>query len=341
MTILQRLALHNWSLEYVTLGFTVAFIVLFKIGDFYNQSIVTKFLKGLEGVFTENFFQYGVTSDALYVKDSSENFSSYATGRKNIAKVDLTLKLKARHNISVLVMETLLSYFTESVPPPVDKVEIVVTPSDDVQYDNFIQAIVSKIGMNDSRKFNYFLSLSRTVDSTEIPESFVFMTEVNEIQEKIAIPELVEGLSLSTASFLKYVAFTDQHVEKPETIRDLLPRRSVIISAHITTNKNELAELSKVLNGVFTVVDRLASKEITFKPETLRKVVKTREAEVQKIQKLIDEAKEQEVAEEKAKARAEEKARLRSLPREEQIKLEKKALEKKQRKMQKKQRVKM
>lgn len=341
LTILQRLALHNWSLEYVTLGFTLVFIIFFKIGDFYNQSIVTKFLKGLNGVFTENFFQYGVTPSALYIKDSSENYSSYASGRQNIAKVNINFKLKARHNIFVLIMETILSYFTDSVPVPVDKVDIFIYPADDVQYDNFIQAIVSKLGMNDFRKFNYYLSLTRTVDSTEIPESFVFMSEVNEIQEKIAIPELTEGLSLSSASFLKFISFTDQPIEKPEAIRDLLPRRRVIISANVTTNKQELAELSKVLNGVFIAIDKLASKEITFKTETLRKVVKIREVEVQKIQKLLDEVKEQEIADEKAKAKAEEKARLRSLPRDEQIKAEKKALEKKQRKMQKKQRIKM
>ena len=73
-------------------------------------------------------------------------------------------------------------FFTGNVVAPEDKAEIIITPL--AQYDNFISAVVSKLGMNDARKFNYFLSLCKTTDSPNLPESFVYMSETNEFQEK-------------------------------------------------------------------------------------------------------------------------------------------------------------
>ncbi|ODV80188.1 DUF1682-domain-containing protein [Suhomyces tanzawaensis NRRL Y-17324] len=341
LTILQRIQLYDWRVEAVTLLFTIAFVVLYKIGDVYNQSLVTKYLKGLERSFTKNFFQYGVTSDKLYVKDSSENYSSYATGRANIAKVDLTFRLVPRHNIFVWILETVMSFFTENIYAPVDKVEIVITPSKDVQYENFIAAIVSKIGMNDFRKFNYYLSLTKTSDSANLPESFVYMGEANEFQDKITTPELKQALSVQAASFLNYVAFTDQPVERPENLNDLIPKKRVIISTGSISNKDQLNQLNSILDAVFNLIDKLAAKDITFKSEALKKVVKARETEVAKINKAREELKKEELLAEKAKLRKQERDRLRNLSSEEQAKLEKKALEKKQKKQQRKQRVKM
>lgn len=341
LSILQRLQLHDWTLEMLTFGFTIVFVILFKFGDYYNHSIVTKFLKGVDQVFTGNFYQFGTSSNELYIKDSAENYSSYATGRANIDKVNITFKLKPRHNIFVFCLETIMSYFTESVLAPTDRVDIEIFPSNNASYDNFIQAVVSKIGMNDYRKFNYFLSLTKTSDSPLIPESFVVMTEVNEIQEKVITPDLRDSLTLDAANYLRFISFTDQPSDRPESLRDLLPRRRIIISTHLVTGDSQLQQLSKILQSIFDTVDKLSAREITFKNETLRKIVKTREVEVNKIQKLIDAAKEEELAEEKAKLKQQEKDKFRSLSRDEQIKLEKKANEKKQRKLQKKQRVKV
>mmetsp|Transcript_5812 Transcript_5812/g.5756 ORF Transcript_5812/g.5756 Transcript_5812/m.5756 type:complete len:375 (+) Transcript_5812:21-1145(+) len=341
MTLFERLKAHNWSLEYLTLGFTIAFVILFKAGDLYNQYLTTSFLKGLNDVFKKNFFQYGVSQKDLYIKDSSEDYSSYATGRINIAKVNIDIKLKPRHNIFVWILESVMSFFTESVVFPTDKVNIEITPSADAKIDNFITAIVSKLGMNDFRKFNYFLSLTRTADSANIPESFVFMSEANEFQDKTLTPELKKSLTLQAASFLNFIAITDQPVERPETISQCAPKQRIIISTSLVNNADQLAQLSEILAAIFNLVDQLASKKITFKADALKKIVKTREIEISKIKKVLEDIKQEELAAEKAKLKREERSNLRNLSREEQIKLEKKELERKQRKAQRKQRVKM
>lgn len=334
MTLLQRLQTNDWRLEYFTLSFIVGFALLFKLGDWYNQSRVTGFLNGVKSVFQENFHQFGVEEGKLYEKDSAESYASYATGRKNIAKANIVFRLAPRQNLLVWLMEMAFSFFTESVLYPTDRVEIVLTPS--VDYENFISAVVSKLGMNEYRKFNYYLSLTRTSDSALLPESFVFMSEVNEYQEKTFTSKLAESLKLSMASFVRFVAFTDQPQDRPEQLRDLIPHRRIVISLNLVTGKQELAQLSELLAAVFDVVDKIAEQEITFKPEASRKVVKARELEISKIKKLEEAARQEELAEELAKVKRQERESRRNLSRDEQLKAEKKAQEKKQRKAAKK-----
>ncbi|EGW32947.1 uncharacterized protein SPAPADRAFT_60286 [Spathaspora passalidarum NRRL Y-27907] len=339
MSIWQRIAIRNWSLEIVTVSFIFSFIAIYKLGDLYNQSKATTFLKGISPVLKKHFYQVGVTGDKLYVKDSAENFSSYATGRTNIAKVDIKISLQPRQNLFVWILEYVLGFFTGSVKIPTDKAEITITPS--VQYDNFIVAIVSKLGMNDARKFNYFLSLCKTNDSTNLPESFVYMSEANEFQDKFSIPELNKALTLQSASFVKFIAATDQPVERPESLREMIPQRRLVVSVDISNKKDDLALVQQVLEALFVFVDRIADKSITFRPEALKKVVKTREVEIEKLKKIQEEIQQEKVAEEKAQQKRAERDRLRNLSREEQIKLEKKEMEKKQKKLQRKQKVRM
>lgn len=337
MTLWQRLAINDWRLELFTLAFIFVYIVLYKAGDWYNGTLVTSFLGGLRGVFEENFFQYGVGDGKLYVKDNSESYSSYATGRENIAAVNVVIRLAPRQNIFIWIMELLFSFFTESVPAPKDRAEIVVTPS--VDYENFISAVVSKLGMNEYRKLNYYLSLTRTADNDKLPESFVQMGEVAEFLEKTLTEKFAASFKLSMASFIRFVAFTDQPIEKPGAIRDLLPHRRVVISVNLVTGKEQLAQLSELLASVFEVIDQIADKTITFKVDASRKVVKNREIELGKIKKIQEAEKQAELAEEKAKLKREEREKIRNLSRDEQLKAEKKALEKKQRKAQRKTRM--
>ncbi|KAK6460847.1 hypothetical protein DFJ63DRAFT_209148 [Scheffersomyces coipomensis] len=338
MTILQRALLNDWRLEGFTIAFIFVFVSLFYAGDLYNKRLVTRLLNNLKSTFDKNFYQFGIGPNSLYVKDSSENYASYATGRSNIAKVNIIFKLKPRHNSFVWILETVLSFFTATVPYPTDRVDFVITPSSDAEYDNFISAIVAKIGMNDYRKFNYFLSLTKTSDSANLPQSFVYMSEANEFQEKITTPELKKALTLDSASYLRYIAVTDQPSEHPVALHEMTPRRRIVVSAHVTSNVDQIQQLGKILDALFSLVDKLAAKEITFKSEALKKIVKTREVEISKLKKIEEEIKQEKLADEKAKLKREEREKLRNSSKEDQLKAEKRSQERRQRKQQKKMR---
>lgn len=339
MTVWQRLQIRDWRLEIFTMGFIAIFVFLFKTGDLYNKSKVTGFLSGISEVMNKQFYQFGVSPNQLYIKDSSENYSSYATGRVNIASVQINFTLVPRYNVFLWILESGFSFFSSNVKAPEDTVDIFITPLG--HYDNFITAIVSKLGMNDARKFNYFLSLCKTSDSPNLPESFVYMSEANEFQEKTTTNELKNSLNLQIANVVKFIALTDQPVEKPESLREFMPNRKVIISLKATTSKKDLKQISAILEAVFNLVDKLVDTAITFRPEAVKRVVKTREAEIEKLKKIQEEARKEELAEEQAKLKREERDRLRNMSREEQLKAEKKAAERRQKKMQKKQRIKM
>ncbi|PVH20375.1 hypothetical protein CXQ85_002162 [Candidozyma haemuli] len=337
MGLLGRVKISDWRMEIFTLTFTLLFVIFFKGGDWYNYSKVSAFLTGVKDVFEDNFAQFGIGNGKLYVKDSAESYSSYASGRENIEKVNISFKLAPRQNIFLWIMESGFSFFTDSVQAPKDKVEIVVTPSGD--YENFISAIVSKLGMSDFRKFNYFLALTKTSDSEKLPESFVFMSEANEFHEKTFTDKFASTLNLGLASVVRFLAFTDQPNEKPEIVRHLAPQRRVILSLNLPTGKQELKEVSDLLAGIFDVIDQLSEKKITFRPEAVKKVVKNRELEIQKLLKIEEELKKEAEAEEKAKVKRQEREKFRNLSRDEQLKAEKKAQDKKQRKAQKKMKV--
>lgn len=328
---------NDWTLEIITLSFTLGYVFLFLLGDYYNKLKVTSFLAGISSTMHKNFFQFGTTLNDLYIKDSAENYSSYATGRVNIESVTLNFTLQPRHNAMVWFFEYLLSFFTNSVPTPQDKVDIVIKPS--AEYDNFISAIVAKMGMNDVRQDNYYLSLTKTTDSPNLPQTFVYMGEVNEFQEKITTTDIKNVLK--DAKFLKFFAFTDQSDEKPLSVGQCFPNRRIVVSTYLTSNKNELKQLSLLLDALFNLVDKLASKEVSFKPESLKKVVKTREVEISKIQKLIEARKQEDVEAEKARAKKQERESYRKLSKEEQIKLERKQMEKEKKKAQRKNKVRM
>ncbi|KAM3124341.1 hypothetical protein CJJ07_004575 [Candidozyma auris] len=337
MSLLERVKIADWRMEIFTVAFTLLFIIVYKGGDLYNHSKVTKFLAGVKDVFDDNFYQFGVGDGKLYIKDSAEAYSSYATGRENIAKVNITFRLAPRQNIFLWFMESGFSYFTDSVPAPKDRAEIVIFPSAD--YENFISAIVSKLGMSDYRKFNYFLALTKTLDSEKLPESFVFMSEVNDFHEKTFTEKLASSIKLGMASYVRYLAFTDQPNERPEHVRNLLPRRRVVLSLNLPTGKEELKEVSDLLGAVFDVIDQMAEKKITFRPEAIKKIVKNREQEVQKIEKAQEELKKEEEAEEKARLKRQQRESFRNMSKDEQMKAEKRAQERRQRKAMKKMKV--
>lgn len=106
MTVWQRLQIRDWRLEIFTMGFIAIFVFLFKAGDLYNKSKVTGFLSGISEVMNKQFYQFGVSPNQLYIKDSSENYSSYATGRVNIASVQINFTLVPRYNVFLWILES-------------------------------------------------------------------------------------------------------------------------------------------------------------------------------------------------------------------------------------------
>ena len=175
-----------------------------------------------------------VSPDSLLKEKSPQEFVTYATGRQNVAFLDVALKLPKRYNPITFTMEYVFSFFFESWPAPSESVEalsygfdgkekaLVPTPSMDPStlkvanstYDGFIWAVVHKSHMRKIREDRYDVSMTFTKDNAKLPPWVTVMTENAEITDLILTPELITAIE-KAGDALEFLIITDQPVDKP------------------------------------------------------------------------------------------------------------------------------
>jgi hypothetical protein len=175
----------------------------------------------------------------LMKQKSSQDFRTYATGRQNVAFVDITLSMYKRYNPLIWGSEWLISLFFESMSAPVERMEatsycfdgkekeLVPTPGNQEimetrskgaasTYDGFVWAIVNKQNMRKLRDDRYDVSLTSTKDHAKLPEWVTIMSEAAEVTETLLTNELVKAVEQAGDDF-EYFIVTDQPVDKPKT----------------------------------------------------------------------------------------------------------------------------
>lgn len=206
--------------EFASVGFTgIPTIVATKTDDGLTQNVAESSLR---------------TSDNILTERSLFEFATYATGRANVAFVDIKLILAKRFNPLTVFAETVLGFFFDSIPQPVDVCEATLYPFDgkealtvprlpgsDVRptkssYDNFVWALVHKESMKQVRDERYDVSLTFTKDHPSLPSWLTVMSESAEITNLLLTPELVEAAK-SAGDHFQYLIVTDQPSEKPTT----------------------------------------------------------------------------------------------------------------------------
>lgn len=175
-----------------------------------------------------------VSPDSILRENSPQEFASYATGRQNVAFLDLTLKLVKRYNPVIFLMDHILSIFFESWPAPVERVEavayafdgkekeLVPVPAGDTgalkvqnsSYDPFIWAVVHKNTMRKLRQDRYDVSMTQTKDNAKLPSWVTVMSESAEVTDTLLTPELIKAIEQADDAF-EYLIISDQPIEKP------------------------------------------------------------------------------------------------------------------------------
>lgn len=177
--------------------------------------------------------------DLLKEKTAAEHLA-YATGRQNVAFLDIRLLLYKRYNPATLLVETVLSFLFESMRPPREQLEataycfdgregeLVTAKSqeqlDSIQahsksknsvFDQFIWGVVHKEHMKALREDRYDLSLTSTKDNAKLPQWATVMTESSEITDQFLTPELIKVIEAAGDAF-EYLIITDQPLDKPK-----------------------------------------------------------------------------------------------------------------------------
>lgn len=337
LPLLQRLTIYNWKIETFALGVVFIYFILFKVGAAYNNKIAKKFIDAVVPALKENFYQVGVTSQQLYAQDDGQHYSLYASGRLRIQSMLAMIELQSRQNLFMWIMELVMSFFLNSIPPPQDLVTVEFTFDEEAseKFDNFIWAVVTKDKMNTFRSENYFLSLTKTTESPKLPLQFVFMNEVSDMNEVLYTKKLSDLLQ-ANVSTLKFIAITDQPVEKPVKIAELKPCKRLILQFALSNSDSHIEAIKNLFNYVLNDYLDLIVNRATFRPELTRKVKKTRENEYNKLKKALDDLKREELNTKKIEEQKKLKA---SMTPEEQQKYTKKQQERKQRKQLNRQKV--
>lgn len=175
-----------------------------------------------------------VKPELIFKEKTAQEYQTYATGRRNIAFLDVAIKLHKRYNPIVFGLDYILSLFFESFPVPVERVESVAYAFDGHEkeivpvlagdttslkvpnsaYDGFIWAIVHKNHMRKFRQDRYDASLTQVKDNAKLPNWVTLMTESAEISDILLTPDLVQAIEKAGDS-LEYLIITDQPIDKP------------------------------------------------------------------------------------------------------------------------------
>lgn len=166
---------------------------------------------------------------------SKDVFLSYATGRQNVAFVDVKLSLYKRYNPFALITEQGLGFFFESMAGTGEKAEITAYTFDgkegqfiprprgeeekrfkDTGYDGFVFAIVNKDSMRKVRDERYDVSLTTTKDHNKLPAWVSVMSESAEITESLITQELANAVK-ECGDDLESLIITDMPVDAPKT----------------------------------------------------------------------------------------------------------------------------
>lgn len=173
--------------------------------------------------------------ETFYQEKSKHEYITYATGRQNVAWVDIKLTLYKRYNPAMWLAESAMSFFMDSIASPVERLEATIycfdgkekalvpaqaqgltsTGGKDSTFDAFVWAIVHKDKMKELRQDRYDLSLTSTKDHPKLPTHLTVMSESAEVTEAMLTPELVKAVT-EAGEDLEALIISDQPIDAPK-----------------------------------------------------------------------------------------------------------------------------
>ena len=174
-----------------------------------------------------------VIPQTLLKEKTASEFHTYATGRQNVAFMDIRVKLFKRYNPMTLFIEYIFSFLFDSAQPPAERMEataytfdgkekeLIPKPKDGSEikgtgssYESFVFAIVHKDMMRTLREDRYDISLTSTKDNEKLPIWATSMSEAAEITQHMVTSELAKAIEQAGDAF-EYLIISDQPLDKP------------------------------------------------------------------------------------------------------------------------------
>ncbi|OAA67440.1 DUF1682 domain protein [Cordyceps fumosorosea ARSEF 2679] len=364
----ERHSLSEFKVEGVILLVTALIFIFHFFGASSNRTKAKKWMRSHAAALQNEFALVGfgraptvdtvVNPDTFLKEKSLFEFASYATGRKNIAFLDVKITLTKKFNPIVYLFETVSSFLVESLgPAPEDVAEVLIYPFDGKesltvprrrgaeesesvvdtksQFDGFVWAVVNKTRMQRLRDQRYDVSLTVTKDNSKLPEWLTVMSESAEITDTFLTADLIAAIVALGDNF-QYLVASDQPTDSPTTLDETTPRKRLHLKYSLPSDGVYDAYVP-LFAYLLRMPDQLVA-QAHFRPEVLKKLRGPREQKINQIKKVAEEERAEERAAEKEKAKkAKRDAELKGLD----AKAQKKYLEKEQAKEQRKAQKKM
>ncbi|KAI0200724.1 hypothetical protein F4808DRAFT_149990 [Astrocystis sublimbata] len=360
----ERHSLSEFRTEGVILVVIALICTAHFVGARLNRAKAKAWAKAHASLLNTEFAQVGTgaprisddESDKVLREKSLFEFASYATGRQNVAFMDVKLSLMKRFNPLMLLPDFIIGFLVDSYPTPEDALGATIYPFDGREaqivpsapgaaevrskdakstYDAFVWAVVNKSQMKQLRDERYDVSITFTKDHPKLPIWTTVMSESAEITSALLTDELVDAIN-KAGDLFDYLIITDQPIEKPATLDEAVPRKRIFIRYHLPSS-NDYESLLPLFSYFVRLPDQLASVA-HFRTEVLRKVKSVREENIKQIQKLAEVEKAEERALDRDKVRkAKRDAELNALDAKAQKRYLEKEKEKEMRKAAKKQ----
>lgn len=241
----ERHSIGEFRTEGIILSVIAVICTLHFFGSRLNRTKAKAWAQAHAPLLTNEFALVGLggsqisgdDADKVLKEKSLFEYSSYATGRQNVAFMDVKLSLMKRFNPMVLFPDFVISFFFDSYPAPEDSMGATIYPFDGREaqivpavpgaaelrnkdpkstYDGFVWAIVNKTQMKELRDERYDVSITFTKDHPKLPIWTTVMSESAEITSALLTDELIDAVQKAGELF-DYLIITDQPLEKPQT----------------------------------------------------------------------------------------------------------------------------
>ncbi|ORY69557.1 uncharacterized protein BCR38DRAFT_334182 [Pseudomassariella vexata] len=360
----ERHSISEFKAEGVILALIVVIFTLHFAGTRFNKAKARAWIKAHSPILNSEFAVVGFSGtpsaelqqpEKLLKEKSLFEYATYATGRQNVAFMDVKLTLKKRFNPVMLFIETAMGFLFDSFGMPEEFIEAIIYPFDGKEaqivpalpgaaeirskdskstFDAFVWAIVHKDQMKKTRDDRYDVSLTFTKDNPKLPIWLTVMSESAEITDAMLTKELISAVE-KAGDLFESLIITDQPVDKPAKVEETAPRKRIYLKYRLPPSNN-YDDLASLFSAFLRIPDLLVSSA-HFRPEVLRKVKTIRDDMIKQIERVQDEEKAEERALERDKAKkAKRDAELKALDAKAQKKYLDKEKEKQMRKASKK-----
>jgi hypothetical protein len=245
----ERYSLSDFKQEGVILGLILVIVAIHLFGTSTNRKKAKQWISAHAPVLKKEFALVGfgepqnpsdeameteISGDLLKEK-SPQEFTTYASGRQNVAFLDVKLTLLKRYSPLTMLAEYAMSLFFDSMTAPSESMEAILYPFDGREaltvpgqlpgahelrkdtkssYDGFVWAVVNKETMKQLRDDRYDVSITGTKDTPKLPAWATVMSESAEITDFLLTPELIKAVE-DAGELLNHLIVTDQPIDQP------------------------------------------------------------------------------------------------------------------------------